>query len=408
MSGLQQAKLIVILALIAAFGPITIHVMVPILPVVADEFAAGSTLTQLTLSLPLIAMACATLCFGAAADRYGRKPTLLCGLALYVTGSAMCLLAPTVEILILGRVVQAVGGASGVVISRAIIRDMFSRERTASIIGYVMSVVVLAPIFAPVLGGFLSEVYGWHSVFTVTVALGLLVTVTVLTVLRESHTPIIGVNLLGQMISAFPSLLRTPAFMAYGVYAGCGMGTFMVIAGGVSFMMQDHFGRSPADFGLYFMTLTSSFMAGTIVTARLTQRLGLDRMIRFATCGVAVTGAAIPVLFLAGWDSPWAIFAPGVPLGFCHGLAMPNAQAGGVSVNPRVAGSASGLMMFLQLIIAATMTQIAGMLGHDSPYPVAIMIAVVAFMCFASYNGLMRLDRSRKPPKQVRESRDER
>src|SRR5690606_11230800 len=121
------------------------------------------------------------------------------------------------------------GGASGIVISRAIIRDRFSREQTASIIGYVMSVVVIAPILAPVIGGFLAELFGWHSVFTVTAALGVLVFFIVVPAIRETHTPVTGTNLLGQTLRAFPGLLRSPAFLAYGVYTGFGMGTFMVI-----------------------------------------------------------------------------------------------------------------------------------------------------------------------------------
>src|SRR3546814_20209666 len=110
-------------------------------------------------------MAFATLGFGPASDRYGRKPALLVGIVLYIIGSALCVWAPTIEILIAGRIVQAIGGAAGIVISRAIIRDRFSRAQTASIIGYVMSVVVIAPILAPVIGGFLAELFGWAPGF---------------------------------------------------------------------------------------------------------------------------------------------------------------------------------------------------------------------------------------------------
>lgn len=395
MATKSNLKLVIVLALIAGLGPISIHVIVPVLPSIKTAFTASNTMTQFTLTLGVVAMALATIGFGPAADRYGRRPVTIFGLVMFILGSALCVWSPSIEVLIAGRLIQAVGGAAGIVVSRAIIRDMFSREETARVLGQVMSIVVLAPVLAPVIGGFLVEFAGWRYVFILAGGMGVLALAVFLPGLKETHTPTRGTNLFGQMLRAFPVLLRTPAFIAYAGYAGCGMGMFMVVAGGVPFLMVDVFDRTPFAFGLFFMCLTASFLTGTLISSRITERVGLDRMVRVGSSGSALAAMTIPALFLAGLDTPWAIFAPGIFVGLFHGLAMPNAQAGGVSVNPQVAGSASGLMTFLQMSIGAGFGQLAGMLPHDSPLPVAILIAVAGLGGFLVYNVPMFL--TRKP-----------
>lgn len=395
MSAKSNLKLVIVLALISGLGPISIHVVVPILPSIKTAFAASNTVTQFTLTLGVVTMALATIGFGPAADRYGRKPIAFFGLILFILGSAICVWSPNIEVLIAGRLVQAVGGAAGIVVSRAIIRDMFSREETARVLGQVMSIVVLAPVLAPVIGGFIVEFAGWRYVFILAAGMGVLALVVALPALRETHKPSTGTNLFTQMLRAYPSLLRTPAFIAYAGYAGCGMGIFMVVAGGVPFLMVEVFDRTPSAFGLFFMCLTASFLIGTFLSSRNTERVGLDRMVRLGSTGAAISALAIPILFLSGVNSPWAIFAPGIVMGFSHGLAMPNAQAGGVSVNPQLAGSASGLMMFLQMSIGAGFGQLAGMLPHNSPLPVALLIGVAGLSGFLVYNVPMFLTRKR-------------
>jgi DHA1 family bicyclomycin/chloramphenicol resistance-like MFS transporter len=393
MASSRNLKLVIVLALIAGLGPISIHVILPVLPSIKAAFQASNAVTQLTLTLGVVAMAVATIAFGPAADRYGRRPIVILGLALFIGGSALCIWSPNIETLIFGRLVQAFGGAAGIVVSRAIIRDMFSREETARVLGQVMSVVVLAPVLAPGIGGFIVAYAGWRYVFILASAMGVLALVVSLPALKETHKPTGEASSFAQMFRSFPGLLRTPAFIGYAGYAGCGMGMFMVIAGGVPFLMIDVFGRGPAAFGVFFMFLAASFLMGTIVSSRLTVRIGLDRMIRWGSSGGAFFALAIAGLFLAGVSSPWAIFVPGVFMGFSHGLAMPNAQAGAVSVNPQIAGSASGLMTFLQMSIGAGFGQIAGMLPHATALPVTILIAVAGVSGFLLYNVAMSLSR---------------
>lgn len=386
-------RFIALMALIAGLGPISIHIIVPVLPSIDHAFASGGARTQLTLSLGLIAMAFSPLGYGPAADRWGRRPVLLWGLSLFLIGSLLCVWAPTIEVLIFGRVVQAIGGAAGIVISRALVRDRFGREESARVLGYMMTFIVLAPIFVPVISGFIAEYLNWRYVFILTAVAGIIALVVTWLAIEETGTPRRDVSFFGDIKRSFPTLLGTPQFMAYAMYAGCGMGMFLAYASGVPFIMVHVFGLTAADFGLFFMMMTTSFMAGTFSSTRITARFGLDRMIGLASSTAFLITLTIPALFLAGFGSPWALFLPAIGLGFCHGLSMPNAQAGGVSVNPAIAGSASGLMVFLQMTIGAGFAQLSGMLPKDTPYPVIGLIVFAGFAAAASFNILIRLRR---------------
>jgi DHA1 family bicyclomycin/chloramphenicol resistance-like MFS transporter len=387
---LTSFRFIAVLALVASLGPITIHIIVPVLPDIARDFGAGSAGTQLALTLGLIAMATATLIHGPASDRFGRKPVLVIGLAMFFGGSLVCIWSPNIETLIAGRVVQSFGGAAGLVVSRAIVRDLFPREEAARIMGYLLSVVVLAPMLAPLIGGYLTEFFGWHTVFAFAAALSVVALVVAVPLLPETAgRRRTGGGLFAEMRHAFPILLSERQFLAYVLYAGCGMGLFLCYVGGMPYLMVDLFDRPPSEIGLYLALLSGSFMAGTFLSTRISRFFGLDGTIRRASMLVFLSSLAVPGALAAGYDSPLAFFIPGIGLGLFHGLAMPNAQAGAVSVNPSVAGSASGLMMFIQITIGSCFAQIAGVLPHDEPWPLAIMIAVASFGAFAGYNLLI-------------------
>jgi len=381
----RKFRFVTLLALMAGLAPISIHILLPVLPEIERAFGRGSSVSQLTLSLGLVAMAVSTIAYGPAADRFGRKPVLLFGLAIFIAGSLLCFWAPTIEVLIFGRVVQAVGGAAGMVVSRAIVRDVYSREESARILGYMMSVVILAPIFAPLIGGFMTELFGWHSVFVLAAAMGTVAVAFTVPGYRETHRPTGGTSFLREITTSFPILLKNPAFLAYTGYACFGVGLFMSFSGGLPFVMAKMFGRPPSEFGLFFMMIMSGFLIGTVLSTRLTPKIGMDRMIRLASGCSFLIGLTMPALLLAGFVTPWSLFVPGAAMAICHGLSMPNAQAGGVSVNPTIAGSASGLLIFIQMSVGAGFAQLAGMIPTETAFPLIAQICTAAFLAFASF-----------------------
>ena len=213
------------------------------------------------------------------------------------------------------------------------------------------------------------------------------------------------------MVTAFPILLKNPVFLAYTGYASFGVGLFMTFSGGLPFLMVNLFDRPPSEFGLFIMMIMTGFFIGTILSTRLTPimtgffigtilstrltpKLGIENMIRLASGTSFLIGLSIPVLLLMGYVSPWSLFGPGALMAVCHGLSMPNAQAGGVSVNPTIAGSASGLLMFIQMSIGAGFAQVAGMMPSDTAFPLVAQIGTASFLAFASFTFLMWLRRT--------------
>ncbi|MDH3739044.1 MAG: MFS transporter, partial [Alphaproteobacteria bacterium] len=165
--------LILILASITALGPMAMQIFLPALPAIQDAFAVSPGRAQLVLSSSLIAIAIASLAYGPASDRFGRRPVMVVGLSIFLAGSVICALSPSIWILILGRIVQAVGGAAGMVLSRAIIRDLYDRETAAKMLAYMVTALVLAPMVAPLIGGILNDLQGWRSIFWFTGIAGL-------------------------------------------------------------------------------------------------------------------------------------------------------------------------------------------------------------------------------------------
>jgi DHA1 family bicyclomycin/chloramphenicol resistance-like MFS transporter len=231
-------------------------------------------------------------------------------------------------------------------------------------------------------------------VFLFAAAMGVVAFVFTAPGYRETHQPTRGGSVLTEMRTAFPVLLKNPAFLAYTGYASFGVGLFMTFAGGLPFLMVKVFDRPPSQFGLFFMMIMTGFMVGTFLSTRLTPRIGIDNMIRLASGTSFLLGLVILGRFLGGQISHWSIFLPGAGMAVCHGLSMPNAQAGGVSVNPTIAGSASGLLIFIQMTIGAGFAQLAGMIPTDTPFPVIVQICVAAALAFGSFTLLMWLRRS--------------
>ncbi|MDH3738223.1 MAG: Bcr/CflA family drug resistance efflux transporter, partial [Alphaproteobacteria bacterium] len=196
---------------------------------------------------------------------------------------------------------------------------------------------------------------------------------------------------LGGMLLSFISLLRIPAFLGYAGQLSCGLGMFMALIGGAPFVVIRVLGRPPTELGVLLLILSAGFMVGTFITARLAGRLGVDRMIRFGSALSVVFGFLMVALVLAGEWTVWAIFLPATGMAFANGLIMPNAQAAAVSINPRIAGAASGLMSFLQMSTGAVFAQIVGVVQDGTPVPMVIVVTLAAVLGFASIVVLPRL-----------------
>lgn len=383
--------LIAVLAVIAALGPLSMQIILPVLPVMQVAFDAPAATVQYALSLALFTIAFSTLVYGPASDRYGRRPVLVIGLVIFIIGSVISTFAPSIEIVILGRIVQAVGGAAGMVLSRAIIRDLYDRDTAARLMAYMITALVVAPMISPLIGGLLNDAFDWRAVFVFAGVIGVLVLALALPKVPETLQPGSEVQTFRGMLGGFAILLRVPAFLGYAGQVGFGMGMFMAFLGAAPFVMINVLERPPTEFGLFFVLISAGFMLGTFLTGRFGDRVGLDRMMRFGSALAVVFGCVMLVFVLMGLWSPWTIFLPGAGMALANGLAMPNAQAGAISINPRFAGTASGLLAFIQMLIGAGFAQLAGVVQDDTPLPMAVVMLAASVLAFLSSNFLTRI-----------------
>jgi MFS transporter, DHA1 family, multidrug resistance protein len=352
-----------------ALAPLSMQIFVPALPAIQRGFAVSTGVAQLALSLSILANAFATLSYGPLSDRFGRRPAVLAGLGLFVVGSVMCALAPTIDLLIVGRVVQAAGGAAGMVMARAIVRDLYEREHAAAMIAYLTMAMVVAPMLAPSVGAVLMDLSDWRAIFVALTVVGILLVWGARLRLIETRA---GAGLgsgARSLLGGAGRLLRSGAFIAYVLQSTFSMSTFFAFVSGAPYFVIDVLERPATEYGLYFILVSVGYMAGNFTAARVTRRVGLDRMIVLGSSLALVVVALVLGLLLALPWAPVLLFGPMMLGSFASGLAMPNAQAGAISVDPALAGTASGVAGFTQLLVAALVSQAVGMLQDGTPYP---------------------------------------
>jgi len=373
----SEFALIILLAAVTAIGPFTIHALSPALPEISTYFGVPAAAAQLMLSLSLVAMAVSTLLWGPASDRFGRRPVLLLGLVMATAGSALAAIAPDLWLAVIGRLMQAAGGAAGMVLARAVAQDVFGPGRAAGVIGQITAVMVAAPMIAPTVAGLVVEWGGWRGVFWMSAGLSALLVVWSRAAMPETAPRDGAVRGLGEMLRGFAVIGRTRAFWRYAGYAAFSLAGFYYFVAITPYVMREAFAQGPAAYGFYFIMLSATYMFTNFIAGPVSARFGADRTLifgaTFALLGPAITAA----LLLAGVHEPWVLFVPGTIQSLGAGLAVPNAMAGAVASSPTRAGAASGLLGFSQFIVAALTTQAAGFLPHDIALTVPLGMIVI-------------------------------
>lgn len=357
---------ILLLVAMTGLGPFTMQILIPSLPVLAVALAVPYATIQLTLTLYLVGVALAQLAYGPLSDRYGRKPLLLGGLALYLVGCVAAALAPTAGWLIAARVAQAVGGCAGLVLGRAIIRDSYPREQAAAVLGYVSTAMAVAPMLSPIIGSLLHEHLGWRATMLACLLFGLPLLVAVRARLPETLARPAPLPGLGGMVDAYRQLLRIPAFRAYCGLTACATSMFFSFAAGGPMVVVQGLGYAPTSYALAMMAISVGWSSGTFTSARLVQRLGTARMLRIGTLLTTAGGALAVALPLLMPPSLVLFFLPMALVALGNGMTQPSAIAAAISVRPQLAGTASGLLGALQMGAGALATVLAGVTENGS------------------------------------------
>jgi DHA1 family bicyclomycin/chloramphenicol resistance-like MFS transporter len=372
-----RAKVVLILGALSAFGPLSIDMYLPGLPGLGRDLDAPAWAVQLTLTACLSGLALGQILAGPLSDRFGRRGPLLVGVAAYAVASLLCAVAPSIAVLVVLRFAQGLAGAAGIVIARAIVRDMHSGVAAARFFSLLMLVNGLAPILAPVIGGQVLTVTTWRGVFVVLSAIGALLVVAAATGLRETlpaerrHPGGIGATLL-----TFGRLLGDRTFVGHALACGLSFGAMFAYISGSPFVIQDIYGASPQLFSVMFAGNALGLVAASQCNRALLLRFEPLAIMRAALSLQALAAVALLAVVAAG-TGVWGI----VPLLFVVvaslGLVLPNATALALADHPRVAGSASGLLGVLQFIVGAAAAPLVGVGGTDTALPMALTIAVL-------------------------------
>jgi DHA1 family bicyclomycin/chloramphenicol resistance-like MFS transporter len=376
---------IAILIAITAIGPLALNIFLPSLPGLVSVFHTDYGTVQLALTLYLVGIAGGQLIYGPLSDRFGRRPVLLAGLAVFVTGSLMAALAGSIGMLIAGRIVQAVGGCTGMVLGRAIVRDVYERDKAASTLAYITMAMVVAPALAPALGGFLEVWFGWQASFLFVLGFGAVVWFWCLASARETNVhrqPLPGLR---GMAIGYAELLRSRMFLGYALNTAFTTAVFFSFLAGAPYIMIELLKRPPSEYGALFILVSIGYGLGNFIAARLSVRFGVRRLVLAGSllnlAGVLVMGAVA----LAGEFSALAIFLPMCIIACGNGIGMPNGIAAAISVNPRLAGSASGLLGFLQMSVGAVATVAVGYLKGTDQMSMAAVMMVSVLLSLAAY-----------------------
>ena len=378
MPRLSDRALLVLLAAIAALGPIATNLYLPALPSVREHFGASVAAVQATFSISLVSFAFGVLAWGPVADRFGRRAAVLAGLGIMVAGTLVSLVAPDLRWLVAGRGIQAFGTATGIVVARAILSDLYPVERMSRALAQVTMVAVLGNSLAPVLGGFLTAGLGWRSIFAALIATTLVIGWVAWRRLPETRPPAARPPRGGEMAATAWRLVRMPMFAGCVLQTAVIYATFLVFISLAPYVMVSAFGRPTTEFGFYYLFIAAGYFLGNWSVGRLMAHHDLHWMVVTGVL-LSAAGAVAALVFVAcGLDHPLWVFVPVGVLSFGQGLALPNVTATAVSLAPEHAGVASSTIGFLQQIVGALCVQWMGVFPTDTALP---MLGFCAAVC---------------------------
>ncbi len=371
------------LVLITGMSAMVMNMFLPSLPNMAAYFGTEYRVMQLSVALYLGTVGVLQIIIGPLSDRFGRRPVLLWGIAIFIVATLGCLLAPNAGVFLFFRMMQATVSVA-MVLTRAIARDISEQEQAASMIGYITMGMAVIPMITPALGGILDEIFGWKASFLVFLGLGLLTFWLIWADVGETNRQ--RSASFAQQFRQYPELLLSPRFWGYSLAAAFASGTFFAYLGGAPYVGTQVFGLSPTRLGILFGAPGLGYMFGNFLSGRYSTMFGINRMVLTGSM-VTLSGVAVSlVVFWLGHGSALSFFGFMIIMGIGNGLVLPNANAGMLSVRPHLAGTASGLGGAIMVGGGAALSAYAGsLLGEGSgALPLLVLMLVVSILSLAS------------------------
>ncbi|TCU24467.1 DHA1 family bicyclomycin/chloramphenicol resistance-like MFS transporter [Rhizobium azibense] len=376
-------RIAIILGLLSAIGPFAIDMYLPALPSIGADLGSNNNVTQLSLLSFFISFALAQLLYGPLSDMWGRKLPLYLGISIFTLASIGCALAQDIETLIAFRFIQGIGGAAGMVIPRAVVRDMHTGVQAARLMSLLMLVFSISPILAPLAGSAVIEFYGWRGVFWAVMVAAVVGLVLLATQLDETRpTKDRKGSSLGSAMSAYGLLLRDRNFLTLTTIGGLGISSFLVYLANSPFVLIQHYGLTPTQYSFAFSVNAVSFFAVSQATGWLGERFGLARVMRSAVTFYCLVMVVMAVVMAAGINE-LAVMAVLLFIGYGFlGLVIPTSAVLALEDHGQIAGTASSLMGTLHFVIAAVAMVVSSLFADGTAVPMAAGVAACALLAF--------------------------
>lgn len=381
------------LILLAGISALTINLCLPSLPGMAVYFGVDYTVMQLSVSAYLVGSAVLQVIVGPLSDRYGRRPVILAAFALFIAATVAASLAPSAHWFLVARTLQAVV-ATGMALSRAVIRDMVPADQAASMIGYVTMAMSVVPMIGPAAGGVLDEAFGWQASFVALAILGTLMMALIWADLGETSAP--SGRSFQQQLREYPELLTSPRFWGYAAAAALASGSFFAFLGGAPFVGEKIMHLTPKAIGYYFAAPAIGYAIGNFLSGYYAARVGINRMVLVGTIFATLTLIAGAILSRLAPPHPMLFFPFVGLMAVGNGLTLPSANAGMLSVRPHLAGSASGLGGALMIGGGAVQAALAGPLLSETRGHVVLLELMAASSALSILAILLVIRRARR------------
>lgn len=381
---MSERRVTIVGAVLAGIGPASLSLFTPAMPEIVRAFGTSEDAVKMTLGLYFAGFALAQLVCGPLSDGYGRKPVTMAFLWLYLAGSLGALLAPSIEILILSRLLQGAGAAVGLALSRAIVRDLFAHEQSARILNLITLILALAPALAPTVGGLVMEVAGWHAIFSIMFLMGVAALVTIRFALVETVSPNPASVRPMAILATYRKLLGDGYFMGSSLVIAGTLGAYYTQATVLPFVLMDRLGLTPGQFGLAMLFQSASFISGSLAMRRLIPRYGAYRMVPVGLFFSSLGAIAMAVLLGLYEPTFVTVMAPIALFVFGNSFVMPAMSAASVASYPENAGAASSLSGFLQMGSGLVGALLAGLMG-DAIRGISVVVPLMGLLAVVSW-----------------------
>lgn len=366
---------LILMGALTAIGPVSIDMYLPAFPSIATGLNATHSQVERTLAIYLIGMSVAQLAYGPLADRYGRKPPLYGALSLYIVASAGCAIAPNIEVLTASRLLQAMGGAAGMVISRAVVRDHYDTQEAARALSMLMLIMGVAPILSPLIGGQVLALTGWRGIFVLITVSAIILLWTVSRVMVESLRPDRVIPLSwSSILHNYSQLIRNGKFVAFAMSGAMGSATMFGYIVSSPRLFIDYYGISSQSYGLLFGLNALCLITGSQVSARMLKKYRPVQLLPWALRAMMLAGLSALGLTLSGSVTLTILMGCMMAFMFCQGFVGPNSAAMALSEQGNRLGSASALLGTFTIASGACAGFLVSLASETGPLPTALIL----------------------------------